>query len=170
MTPARIVAVDPGHTRSAYVLASMSSGGVSVHERGLVPNPDLLAWLRARPSADVLVLEQIQGMGMAVGAEVFETCVWTGRFIEAWRCAGELPFARVPRRDVKLYLCGQARAKDPNVRQALLDRFGGKSVAVGTKKAPGPLYGIKADIWAALAVAVTYLEGEHYDENGKAKV
>jgi hypothetical protein len=58
------------------------------------------------------------------------------------------------RRDVKLHLCGSARAKDPNIRQALLDRFG----PVGTKKAPGPLYGVKSHIWSALAVAVTASE------------
>jgi hypothetical protein len=38
----------------------------------------------------------------------------------------------------------------------LLDRFGpGREVAVGTKRAPGPLYGIKGDEWSALAVALT---------------
>ncbi len=61
--------------------------------------------------------------------------------------------------DVKLHLCGNARAKDTNIRQALIDRFGGiegKSKAVGTKKAPGPLYGCKSHMWAALAVAVTW--------------
>jgi hypothetical protein len=41
------------------------------------------------------------------------------------------------------------RAKDANIRQALIDKLG----AVGTKKAPGPLYGISGHLWAALAVA-----------------
>jgi hypothetical protein len=36
------------------------------------------------------------------------------------------------------------------VRQALIDRLG----LQGTKKAPGPTYGIKSHEWAALAVAV----------------
>ena len=37
------------------------------------------------------------------------------------------------------------------MRQALLDRVGPR----GTAKAPGPTYGLKADEWAALGVAVT---------------
>ncbi|HET6477318.1 MAG TPA: hypothetical protein VFH93_14740 [Thermoleophilia bacterium] len=45
--------------------------------------------------------------------------------------------------------------KDANIRQALLDRFGGPA-AVGRKAAPGPLYGIARDVWSALAIAVTY--------------
>ena len=56
-----------------------------------------------------------------------------------------------------MHLCGHPRAKDPNIRQALLDRFGpGREKALGTKKAPGALYGIKGDEWAALAVAITW--------------
>jgi hypothetical protein len=58
---------------------------------------------------------------------------------------------------VKLHLCGSSRAKDPNVRTALLDRFGGAG-AKGTKAAPGPLYGIAADLWSALAIAVTWTD------------
>jgi len=42
------------------------------------------------------------------------------------------------------------RAKDANIRQALLDLIGPQ----GTKKTPGPTYGIKSHTWAALAVAV----------------
>lgn len=91
--------------------------------------------------------EMIASYGMAVGKEVFETCVWIGRFIEA-----AVPGMRVRlvyRQPVKLHLCGSPRAKDPNVAQALKDRFG----EVGTKKNPGPLFGISKHAWAALAVA-----------------
>jgi hypothetical protein len=51
---------------------------------------------------------------------------------------------------VKLHLCNSPRAKDGNVRQALIDRVGPQ----GTKKGQGPTYGIKSHEWAALAVAV----------------
>ncbi|MBV8782506.1 MAG: hypothetical protein JO353_14005, partial [Phycisphaerae bacterium] len=51
------------------------------------------------------------------------------------------------------------RAKDGNIRQALIDRFGPtKERAIGKKKSPGPLYGMSGDCWSALAVAVTYAD------------
>ena len=59
---------------------------------------------------------------------------WAGRFAEA---AHRVPVVMLPRRAVKLALCGDSRAKDANIRQALIDRFGG-SAAVGRKAAPGP--------------------------------
>jgi hypothetical protein len=59
------------------------------------------------------------------------------------------------RRDVKLSLCGSARAKDGNIRTALIDLHGGKEAAIGRKKTPGPLWGVHADVWAALALAIT---------------
>jgi hypothetical protein len=62
----------------------------------------------------------------------------------------------ISRKDVKQHLCGTVRATDADVRDALIHRFGpGKEKAVGKKKTPGPLYGVKGHGWAALAVAVT---------------
>ena len=98
-----------------------------------------------------VVCEQIASFGMAVGAEVFETCVWTGRF---WQHAERhgMDFSRVKRMEVKMHLCHSARAKDGNIRQALIDRLG----PPGKKKSPGVTFGITKDQWAALAVAVTF--------------
>jgi hypothetical protein len=78
--------------------------------------------------------------------------LWAGRFAEA---AHRVPVVLLPRRAVKLALCGDSRAKDANIRQAFIDRFGG-SAAIGRKAAPGPLYVISRDVWSALAIAVTY--------------
>jgi hypothetical protein len=69
-----------------------------------------------------VVIEMVASYGMAVGESVFETVFWIGRFYEAsireW-----IKCARVYRKDVKMNLCGQTRAKDSNIRQALIDRF-----------------------------------------------
>ena len=59
---------------------------------------------------------------------------------------------------MKLAICGDSRAKDPNIRQALIDRYGGKEQAIGTKHLPGPLHAIVRDVWAALALGVAWLE------------
>jgi len=147
-----ILAIDPGCTESAWV---------QLHDRELIgsgklPNRDVLSLVRTL-GGDVLVVESVASYGMAVGFEVFETCVWTGRYIEAWESRNRVS-ARIYRADIKLHLCGTMKAKDGNIRRVLLDLYGGDG-AVGTKKKPGPLYGVSGDVWAALAVAVCWQSG-----------
>jgi hypothetical protein len=149
-----LLAIDPGTTESGWVL--LDDRG-RVIETGVDPNDVLLDNLLFDCGEEGLgdcAIEMIASYGMAVGREVFETCVWIGRFCERWHHhTGKLP-TLVYRRDVKLHLCGSARAKDPNIRQALLDLVG----PPGTKKAPGPTYGVKSHAWAALAVGATHLK------------
>lgn len=149
MTP--LYAIDPGETRSALVIVR---GDVISGE--MWENGPLVGWLTQpanRRACAHLVIEQIQSYGMPVGREVFETVFWSGRFAQAWESHGcQCAWSMLPRRDVKLTLCGSSRAKDPNVRQVLIDRFGGPLCA----RKGGRLAGIKGDLWAALALAVTY--------------
>ena len=116
------------------------------------------------PYLDQIVIEKVESFGMAVGAEVFETVYWSGRFAEA---AYPIPVERIGRKAVKMHLCGSMRAKDANIRQALIDRYGGPD-AIGKKASPGPLYGISGDVWSALAVAVTYSDGLATGKEGVA--
>ena len=93
--------------------------------------------------------------------EVFDTCFWIGRFWEFATLYGvSHPPQKIFRREEKLYLCGRASAKDANIRQALVDRYapGQPNYGKGTKKNPGFFYGFAADMWAAMAVAVTYFD------------
>lgn len=147
-----ILAIDPGPERSAWL--RLNDSGIA--DFGIWSNADVLDELRSDWHAGTLVVEQIESFGMAVGREVFETVFWAGRFVEAWDIASRhRPHVLLPRRTVKLTLCNSVRAKDANIRQALIDRYGG-STAIGRKAAPGPLYGISKDVWSALAIAVTY--------------
>jgi hypothetical protein len=152
-----ILAIDPGTTQSGWVLYD----GERVHSSGVHENNELLEWLKTDKDLHLvdLAIEMIASYGMAVGREVFETCVWIGRFQQAWHAPQNVRL--VYRRDVKLHLCGSPRAKDPNVRQALIDLFprtgGGATPQVGTKSNPGPLYGVSSHAWPALGVAVTAL-------------
>lgn len=143
-----ITAVDPGPVDSAWVEYDTAERRILEFEKA--PNEKVLRVLLASAGATHLVVEMIASYGMPVGAEVFETCVWIGRFAQA-RGGNWSP---IYRKDVKMHLCGSPRAKDANIRQALLDKFG----PPGTKKAPGVTYGISGDVWAALAVAVTWAE------------
>lgn len=175
----RVLAIDPGNVQSAYLV--LVDGVPEDFE--ILPNEKLLSELRSRVSitAHVLVIESMQSFGMAVGESVFDTQFWAGRFVQAW--GGE--WRRMYRKEVKMHLCHSMRAKDANIRQALIDKFGGEAEAIGGIKCrrckgkgwfgagrpvcaecdgakwncpPGPLQGIHDDIWSALALAITYQE------------
>ena len=141
-----IFALDPGTTKTAFAVWD----GSRLLESGIHDNADILAMCRgANVAGRRMAVEMIASYGMAVGREVFETCVWIGRFVEAFDSIGGTSMMAY-RKDIKLHLCHSMRAKDSNIRQALVDRFG----PPGTKKHPGPLYGAKSHVWSALAVAV----------------
>ena len=146
-----VLGLDPGTTQSAFV----TWDGERVCDHQIGDNEDVLSHLRAMVLEPpiVLALEKIESFGMAVGKETFRTVFWSGRFAQAWH---PRRFVEVTRREVKLHICGHARATDSNIRQALIDRLG----APGTKKAQGLLYGLKGHEYAALAVALT-----HHDQH-----
>lgn len=151
-----IFAIDPGTTQSGWVLFS----GQKVRASGTSPNAHVLERIRVLGGyvanglhePTLLAVERFEARGMPIGDESIETLLWTGRFIQAWHKPDEV--VRVKRSAVKLQLCGTSRAKDPNVRQALIDRLG----PPGTKAKPGPTYGVSSHAWAALAVAVVARE------------
>lgn len=147
-----ILAIDPGETESACVGYDPGTGEL-VHA-WIMENVKLARLLRDGAKA-CLVIEDMDSYGMPIGKSTMTTLQWIGRFQEAWPGWCRL----ITRRTIKLHMCNSVRAKDSNVRQALIDRFGGsREKAIGTKKNPGPLYGIKTHLWAALAVAVTAAE------------
>ena len=146
----RILAIDPGSYESAYVLIEDN-----IKSKGIVSNHIILA-LIYELKYDTLAIEMIASYGMPVGSSVFDTCVWIGRFYERSKC-NDKQF--IYRKDVKMYLCNSMRAKDSNIRQALIDKYG----SPGTKKDPNLFYNdstikISKDIWSALAVATYVLK------------
>lgn len=149
-----VIGCDPGTEQSALVTFT----GTHVASVFIEPNKTILDWMRETKKDSVLVIEEFESYGMAVGREVFRTIRWAGNFEEAWH-PGRVEF--MPRRIIKQHICHTARATDANIRTELIDRFGGAGVAIGTKKEQGPLYRVKSHAWQALAVAVTW-----YDLNG----
>jgi len=141
--------IDPGPVESAFVwwdseservirLESIPAFRITTHTlKGLLREVDHVS------------MEWMECLGMAVGQETFRTVAGIGWFASLLSDF-DRPLRLVPRRAVKLHLCNSMRAKDANVRQALIDRFG----PVGTKKQPGKLYGVATHYWAALGVAV----------------
>ncbi len=148
-TTTRTIGVDPGPTTAAL----LTLDGNRVTDKALLPNADALKWLRdalTRQPCDVAV-EFVQSYGHAVGREVFETCLWCGRFVQVCEDVGAKVFL-YSRTKVKAYVTGLARAKDSDVRLALMLRCG------GAKKGE-PLHGVKTHLWAALAVATYHADG-----------
>lgn len=104
-----------------------------------------------------LIIEKIVSYGNCMGQTTIDTAVWSGVFQEAWERGGGVCFY-VPRRTVRKHICNNGNAKDPNIIQALADRFayGEKNKGKGTKAKPGFFFGFKEDIWQAFALAVTW--------------
>ena len=140
-----VIGIDPGPKLSAYV----AWNGNLVERHGIVDNEEFLTEFCFFPG-DVTAIEQIASFGMPVGQEVFETVHWAGRFHQ-WALQSGKRVLRIKRHEVKAHLCRDSKARDSNVRQALLDRCGPQ----GTKKSQGPTYGLRKDEWSALAIAVT---------------
>ncbi len=158
-----IIAIDPGTAQSAliqYRPYPTPAWGGPIAAAALLPNAAIVTYLRTTCAVgSPLAIEMIAGFGKPVGKEIFQTCVWIGKFLHEW-CPDDPPEKHyVYRRDVKRHLCNDITARDTNVRQALIDRFGpGKQKAIGLKKTPGPLYGLKSDMWQALGVAVYWAD------------
>lgn len=156
----RILAIDPGPIESGYAIVNRDT--CRPIDVGKISNGLLRAFIRNGQlliAVDHVAIEMVASYGMAVGKEVFETCVWIGRFREVVDSRFVDPDAAISlvyRRDVKLHHCGTSKAKDSNITQALIDRFasGQPNRGKGTKAHPGWFYGFKADAWQAYALAV----------------
>ena len=162
MTVQHILAIDPGTTRS----------GLVVVERGLVEvaakvdNEIALNYARSYSNGSALetsivCIERFEARGMPMSDDSVETVLFTGQLIEAVTCTKFAQLALLKRSKIKIALCGTARAKDANVRAALIDIWGD---SIRKRKKDGTLsenqFTIVSDAWAALAVATVYMQ-EH---------
>lgn len=162
-----IFAIDPGTTESGFVLVEKHGDEIErVIDKGKAKNEVILRDLPYRIGSQEIVCEMVASYGMPVGRDVFETCVWIGRFLQA---GGVLPEEQarhlVYRQEEKLTLCHSPRANDAAIIQALVDRYayGTPNHGKGTKKDPGFFHGFAKDAWQAFAVAVTWMERERGD-------
>lgn len=135
-----ILAIDPGNVESGYAVITMPE--FSLLDFGKESNEVLLKRIGIlRNAVDVSVLEMVACYGMPVGKDVFETCVWIGRFLQM---LDGCDTKYVYRKDEKINLCGSMKAKDANIRQALINRYARHDFknGKGTKKNPDVFYGV----------------------------
>ena len=170
-----IFAIDPGTTESGFCIVDYDT--MKPLTAGKIQNGDLLeligkttrdtAYNNIRlehPDELIFCIERVASYGMPVGAEVFETCEWIGRFrqkIDEYRAQG-IPVHYVYRKDEKMTICGSMKANDATIRRALIDKYAQHDFRTGkgTKGNPDWFYGFKKDMWAAYAVAVCWKEME----------
>lgn len=153
-----VLAIDPGPVQSAYAVIRRKD--LYVEDFGILENKkliDTMQYVCQDVNIDIAV-EMIASYGMAVGATVFETCVWIGRILQSLD-PHSLRSTRVYRKDVKMNLCGATKAKDANIRQAIIDRYSALHGDNCTKK-NGMLYKVSKDVWAAIAVGLTAIDKE----------
>lgn len=105
-----------------------------------------------------VAIELLENHGMPIGATTIQTIIEIGR-IQKIVEQNHRQWMLVKRSEEKLCICNSVKAKDGNIRQALIDIYGEK----GTKKQPGFFYGFRADEWQAFAIAHT---GRFKAENG----
>ncbi len=162
----KLLAIDPGPNQSGWVV---TDGTVipEIIDFGITETVDLVSMIDAavvfgkrRPDDYYMAIETVASYGMAVGESVFETCFQIGKLLHAFGGASEKSCTKIYRKDVKICLCHNMRAKDKNIRQAILDLYpktgGGKIPQIGVKKQPGPLFGVSSHVWAAIGVAITW--------------
>ena len=150
----RILAIDAGNTYSGVAIVELPEFRLIWF--GKLPNEDVYGVVK-NFHIDEVALEMVACYGMPVGKDVFETCVWIGRFVEQLK--GH-KISYVYRKDEKLCLCGSVKAKDSNIRQALINKYAKHDFKTGkgTRKNQDVFYGVAYDVWQAIAVAVTHYE------------
>lgn len=155
----KVLAIDPGNIESAYCVVDGRT--FRPIEFGKADNRDMLdkLWSEIVP-CDFYVIERVASYGMPVGREVFDTCEWIGRFTQIiYQMTGAMP-DYIFRIDEREAICHDSKAGDANIRRALIDEFADHDLknGKGTKKNPDFFYGFAKDVWAAYAVAYTYLK------------
>lgn len=153
----KILGIDPGTVDSGYVVFNPLD--MQVIESGVVSNEELLQ-SNVFDDADIICIEMIASYGMPVGQTTFETILWIGRYVQVCIFKNKKFELLYKKKDINPTLCYSNKAKDANIRQAILDLFpatgGGSVPQKGTKSNPGPLFGVSSHAFSALAVALTY--------------
>lgn len=150
-----VLGIDPGTNNSGVVLFDPNIPAVLM-TNGAMPNNEVMSLLNdmvgpaVSGNSTIVALEVIKAIYSGhVGKETIQTIRFTGA-VEAVCEIHKLTLFELSPQEVKAKLCHAPSAKDPAVRQALIDRFG----PVGTKTNPGALHGVHSHAWRALAVAV----------------
>lgn len=153
-----ILGLDPGNTHSAAVMLENGRIVRMFRER----NDEFLKSLQridaefrnqgylSRELRVVCEMPALLGKGVGVFWQIFETCTMVGRIQAIFP-----DMDRITRSSVKIAVCGKSGTNDKHVRAAMIKLYG----EPGTMGRPGGTYGVKKDMWAALAVCTAAAMG-----------
>jgi len=160
-----ILGIDPGPTASGVVLYCAAERRVLASASALTVD-EVFRWIRGGTPTiylhDRVIIEQVMSQGQS-GNDLLRTAEVSGRF---WQVALDvdcldLPPVFMPRREVCSALAITGAGKDAQIREAMIEIHGGtKAAAVGTKKKPGPLYGVSGHAWQALGLVRGWMARE----------
>lgn len=154
----RVLAIDPGNKLTGWCV--IDRGTLKPLLFGKTENKKLAEEVKSELQFDEFVIERVASYGMVVGKEVFQTCEWIGRFVQI-ASDRNIPISYIYRKDEKLHICGDSRAKDSNIRRALIERFAQHDFknGKGTKSSPDWFYGFSgSDMYAAYTCGITFIE------------
>ena len=165
-----IIGIDPGPEESGWAVLETESA--KVLEFGKESNSELRGRLRdSRFELKAAIIEFTPPYAMVmrktkknktprvhIPRQVVDTAIEIGRFIEVAE-ASVIAHELLHRQAIKTQLLTRTLGNDSLMIDALCDRYGGdRKSAKGTKKQPGPLFGMNKDAWQALAVARAWWE------------
>ena len=156
-----ILGIDPGNEQSGYVVVD----NYKVIDAGKIKNEKLLVKIIHIPAfmrdVDAVCIELIQSYGSVAGRTLYDTCIWTGRFIQALAHAHlHVPIHLYTRPKIMRAIVGTNKGGDRALRATLLLRFGGDK-----KGEPmHPLRGGGGDLRAAYAAVVYHMDGAKLGE------
>ena len=122
---------------------------------------EALAWAQDDNPAErwysICLIEQVMAQGQS-GNDLLRTAEVSGRLYQCASVRSGATAHFMPRREVCSALGISGKGKDAQVREVMIEQHGGsKALAIGTKKAPGPLYGVSGHAWQALGLVRAWL-------------
>jgi hypothetical protein len=153
-----VLAIDPGPVTCGVVLYDSTARQVlNSYKAATVDEALSLCRGLEYDRIELVAIERVQSMGQA-GASLLQTSEVVGRLHQRALDSG-LPVVLLYRREVCSHLHVHGAGKDAQVRQRMIEAHGGsQELAVGTKRNPGPLYGVASHAWQALGLAYVAAE------------
>jgi hypothetical protein len=146
------IGIDPG-SKGLHGLVVYQDGRV-IYAASQASTDEVFRELREQFRTCVVGIERCQSAGIS-GASLLQTSEYVGRFYQVCLDQGhavELLYRRVVLKHLDISGRGN---RDSLVRQRMLEMH---PAGKGTKRDPGPLYGLAGHSWQALGVAVVALD------------